>query len=198
MNTIRERLNKEHDCLSSFEFTLTLPMSMLIIFMVSFVFLLLISWINYNALAGDIARDLNFRQTGIKVAETYWKNHGTGSVILSGKDSADATNQVTWDSISVNGHKKNSGSKYAQCIAWSMLQHPNKFFMVYSMYDSVDVSVRRTNADGSGTFVDDNFDQRMSNHIVQVDIKWNFFPISGWGTHWDGVEMHSAGYSVIT
>lgn len=85
-----------------------------------------------------------------------------------------------------------------------MQQHASQFFMVYANYNNdaagggTQVELRKT-TNGSDSYVDTEFmGKRMSNHIIKVTMRYQFFPMHVFGFNFPGFDMYSTGYSVIT
>lgn len=190
-------LKREHKCSATLEWTLNAPMIILLVGVTLFTFMILLAWINYNSLAGDIARDLNFRQTGQRVALAQVATKAPDGVYVHTRDSKGNEVKLTDDFIKVSVSDPTTRSKYKKCVGYHMMEHPNSWSMPYAPATALEVDLRRVNEDGT-SWTDLNANNRLSNHLVRVNIKWNFLPVKLPGIQWNGITMNSTGYAVIT
>lgn len=194
---ITEYLKRERSGASTFEWILTLPFTIFIVFFIFYIMLMLFSWASYGGVASNVAKDLNVRSTGLVKA-----NHElaeSGNVIMQGKTAYNYSYTITKDQVTVNG--KTSGNallnSYKNAVIYHMTEYKNQFYFPYTKFKSINVDFLQLNSDGTYS---ETFDasSTLSNVIVKVDINYEFAPFSFMKVALPGVSLFSTGYGIIT
>lgn len=200
---MRKFLNRERKGASTFEWTLTLPFALMIVFVTIFTMLMLFSWASYGALASNLAKDLNFKVTGMRTMDEWGATNMSSGYIMAGKTSYDgATHTISLDQIRINGNANNGNDalrRYRYATAYHMKEYKDQFFFPYTNFDYVDVYVRRLSGTGAAVTVNPSETDNLSNYIVKVDIHYTFSPVKimQYG-QMRGVNLTASGYGIIS
>lgn len=206
--SISDILNKRRSGASTFEWTLTLPFTIIIIGFMFYLMFMLLSWASYGTLASNIAKDLNMRTVGLSEALNWSNARGSNSVIASGYGTV-----ITTDQITVEGEKSGTTleNAYKAVVAYEFANHnkygivnndyANQVFFPYTKFENIDLSFRRA---GAGTSYSSaktlNNYTTLSNYLVKVQIIYEFMPFSFFGNYIQipGLTVVTAGYGVIS
>ena len=189
---LAEYLKRERSGASVFEFTLTCPFMILLIFIIFSLMLILFSWASYGAVASTLAKDLNIRSTGLITANE--KLSGTGDVLIQG-ESAGIPFQVKKSQFKVNESGTNSGltGAYRNALMYSATEHADQLFFPYTRLDSINAYVKQLNNS------DLESSKNLSNYIVKVDIKYDFAPIKILDLmNIPALKICATGYGIVT
>ena len=164
-------LNRRRSGASTFEWVLTLPFMITIIFIVFYIMLVLFSWASYGAVASNMAKDLNIRSSGLMQAN---QKVGSTNVIMQGRTAYNKSYVITRDQVKVNGME--SGNKllnsYKNAVIYHMTEYSNQFYFPYTEFKDMNVNILQMNEDGSYTRTFDT-ESTLSNYIVKVDIRYD-------------------------
>lgn len=190
-------LNRRRSGASTFEWVLTLPFMITIVFIVFYIMLVLFSWASYGAVASNMAKDLNIRSSGLMQAN---QKVGSANVIMQGRTAYNKNYVITRDQVKVNGME--SGNKllnsYKNAVIYHMTEYANQFYFPYTEFRDMDVSILQMNEDGSYTRTFDT-ESTLSNYIVKVDIRYDFAPIKVMGMFQvPHITLCATGYGVVT
>lgn len=190
-------LNRRRSGASTFEWVLTLPFMITIIFIVFYIMLVLFSWASYGAVASNMAKDLNIRSSGLMQAN---QKVGSTNVIIQGRTAYNKSYVITRDQVKVNGME--SGNKllnsYKNAVIYHMTEYSNQFYFPYTEFKDMNVNILQMNEDGSYTRTFDT-ESTLSNYIVKVDIRYDFAPVKVMGMFQaPPITLCATGYGVVT
>lgn len=190
-------LNIRRSGASTFEWVLTLPFMITIIFIVFYIMLVLFSWASYGAVASNMAKDLNIRSSGLMQAN---QKVGSTNVIMQGRTAYNKSYVITRDQVKVNGME--SGNKllnsYKNAVIYHMTEYSNQFYFPYTEFKDMNVNILQMNEDGSYTRTFDT-ESTLSNYIVKVDIRYDFAPVKVMGMFQvPPITLCATGYGVVT
>ena len=190
-------LNRRRSGASTFEWVLTLPFMITIIFIVFYIMLVLFSWASYGAVASNMAKDLNIRSSGLMQAN---QKVGSTNVIMQGRTAYNKSYVITRDQVKVNGME--SGNKllnsYKNAVIYHMTEYSNQFYFPYTEFKDMNVNILQMNEDGSYTRTFDT-ESTLSNYIVKVDIRYDFAPVKVMGMFQvPPITLCVTGYGVVT
>lgn len=195
MNLLKRYVNDERKGATTFEWTITSPVLLGLLFIVMFMLMFILSYANYGALASDVASSMNFRQTGITNAKAA-VHGGNNGLLVRDKQG----NYLAYDKITVNG---NAGrTDFKDVVVYYMNQNANKVYFPFAEMNNVSVDTFRMNNANSATRV--NLTSNMAtasnfaNVLVKVNVNYRFMPINFMGWQWPGMTVNVAGYSVLT
>lgn len=190
-------LDRRRSGASTFEWVLTLPFMITIIFIVFYIMLVLFSWASYGAVASNMAKDLNIRSTGLIQAN---QKVGSSNVIMQGRTAYNKSYVITRDQVKVNGME--SGNKllnsYKNAVIYHMTEYSNQFYFPYTEFRDMNVNILQMNEDGSYTRTFDT-ESTLSNYIIKVDIRYDFAPVKVMGMFQvPPITLSATGYGVVT
>ena len=195
MESVKKYVSRERKGSMTFEWTITSPVLLGLLFIVMFMLMFVLSYANYGALASDVASSMNFRQTGIANAKAA-VHGGNNGLLVRDKQG----NYLPYNCISVNGDT--SRTDFKDVVVYYMNQNANKVYFPFAEMQNVSVDTFRMNNASSATRV--NLTSGMStaanfaNVLVKVNVKYKFMPINFMGWTWPGMTVNAAGYSVMT
>lgn len=203
LNTL---LNTKRKGSSSFEWVCTVPLTVVLVGITIIMSVLIISWVNYGSCASVIAKDMNFRQTGLQAANEWIQaNQGRdGGINFQVKNSLGKMSTIHPDTqVTVNG--SSAASPYRNAVVYHMNEQKQQFAFPYTDFENIDVSIKRVTTDGTfDTVTPDGEGQNLSNNLVKVSIHYRFMPVRVQGIgggivfQMEGLHLTSEGYSVIT
>lgn len=194
---IKSMLLKRRSGASTFEWVLTLPFMITILFIVFYIMLVLFSWASYGAVASNMAKDLNIRSSGLIQAN---EKVGGTNVIMQGKTAYNKSYVITRDQVTVNGKQSGDAllNSYKNAVIYHMTEYANQFYFPYTEFDSMNVNILQMNEDGSYSKTFD-VESTLSNYIIKVDIKYKFAPVRAMGLFQvPPINLTATGYGVVT
>lgn len=194
---MKKFLQHKRKGVSTFEWALTLPFTLLTLFIVFYIMLLIFSWVSYGGVASNIAKDLNMRSTGLIQVN---KDVGGSDVVASGKTGYGRSYTITRDQITINGQEYGDDitNSYKNAVVYHMREYGDALFFPYTQFKNVDVSILQMDKSGSYSKVF-TFDKTLSNYIIKVDIHYEYSPLRIMKMYNAlAVPLSSTGYGIIT
>lgn len=199
-NLIKKFLNKERQGTSTFEWVMTCPFSIGLVFICFFIMLILLSWASYGSVASEIAKSMNVKNAGIEKAEIWYtkKIAGNGVVITPSSPYA-LGGDITMEQISINDGVGDANiiNKYKKVAAYHMqdtVGRQNQFYFPYTKFDNIKIYMKQL--DSSGKYTSNlSSTNNMSNYIIKVDIYYQF---AGLGLYSREANLCATGYGVVS
>lgn len=206
-------LNRERSGASTFEWTLTLPFTIILVGFMFYMTFLLLSWASYGSLASNLAKDLNMRSIGLTEARDWASSHSVGG----GRVLAQSSDGRTFTIDQVSPGRSSVESAYRNVIAYQIANHSrldgsagelttndyaNQIFFPYTDCKNIKLSIVEVK-NGTAVPVDDK--GNLSNCVAAVEITYDFCPFSLWGRYMEpgslsigGITMHATGYGIVS
>ena len=188
---------------SIFEWTITLPFTLLTVFVALYMMLMILSWTSYCALASNLAKDLNTRSTGIIYANKWINENVPGRYIINGKNAVGSEFKINKDQFYVNGQNSYTGtnltSAYWNTLLYHVHEYGDQFYFPYTTFKQARVYFKQVDASGVHATGFDSA-HTLSNYIVKVDIDYDFalFKLNFVGGDLGKLNLKSTGYGIIT
>lgn len=201
-------LNRERSGASTFEWTLTLPFTIILVGFMFYMTFLLLSWASYGSLASNLAKDLNMRSIGLTEARDWVNSHPNGRI-----ESGDGR-VFTLDQVSPG--RSDVESVYRNVIAYQIVNHnrlagsgdmstndyANQIFFPYTSCKNIKLLISEVK-NGVAVPVDKN--GNLSNCVATVEITYDYCPFSLWGRYMEpgslslfGITMKATGYGIVS
>jgi hypothetical protein len=201
-------LNRERSGASTFEWTLTLPFTIILVGFMFYMTFLLLSWASYGSLASNLAKDLNMRSIGLTEAKEWVNAHPNNRI-----ESKDGR-VFTLDQVSPG--RSDVESAYRNVIAYQIANHSrlggsgnmatndyaNQIFFPYTSCKNIKLLISEVK-NGVAVPVDKN--GNLSNCVATVEISYEYCPFSLWGKYGEPgslslfkVPMKATGYGIIS
>ena len=201
-------LNRERSGASTFEWTLTLPFTIILVGFMFYMTFLLLSWASYGSLASNLAKDLNMRSIGLTEARDWVNSHPNGRI-----ESGDGR-VFTLDQVSPG--RSDVESVYRNVVAYQIVNHnrlgssgdmttndyANQIFFPYTSCKNIRLLISEVK-NGVAVPVDKN--GNLSNCVATVEITYDYCPFSLWGRYMEpgslslfGITMKATGYGIVS
>ena len=195
---MKQHLRKDRSGASVFEWTITLPFTIILFAIAMYVMLVLISWASYGSLASIIAKDLNTRSYGLQAANYTISTSIPTSVVVTGSSGGEVYT-ITKDQFTVNGSTSGNSAEqaYRNALILSAADNASMLFFPYTELKSIDVSIRQVTTSGVYSTID--MSGTLSNYLIKVDIQYYFAPFTIMGmVETLSLTITSTGYGVVT
>ena len=197
---IKKRLQQERSGSSVFEWTITLPFTIILFAMSMYVMLLLLSWANYGAVASIIAKDLNTRSYGLIYANSTINTSIPTNIVVTGSSGGNLYT-ITKDKFTINGSTRGNTVEqaYRNALILAAADNADMLFFPYTQLESIDVSIKQISEDGATTYSGIDLGGTLSNYVIKVDIQYYFAPFTVLGmTETTSLEISAVGYGIVT
>lgn len=197
---MKKRLQQERSGSSAFEWTLTLPFTIVLFAISMYIMLLLLSWANYGSVASIIAKDLNTRSYGLMYANSTISETIPTNVVVTGSSGGDLYT-ITKDKFTINGSTGGNSAEqaYRNALILAAADNADMLFFPYTQLESIDVSIRQISEDGSTSYSSIDMDGTLSNYLIKVDIQYYFAPFTIMGmSETTTLTISAVGYGIVT
>lgn len=197
---LKKLLNEDRAGASTFEFALTAPWTLAMMFLVFAFMMVCFSWASFSSLASNVASDLNVRQTGIARAQQMVTNAGGETTaiqcyVVDGQ----GLSKINPNQINVVCGNAGTEKKIKDATIVAMNKNRKQFQFPFTSFDGITVTVKRPNgAIPSYTEASQMSSNNFASSIIQVDISYRFLPVNSFSFGWSGFPMTVSAKSIVT